>query len=121
MMAQYWRNYLIFLAGDWLLLSPWLLDYYTLSYAAWSAVLGGILVMLIQSMAIVRPGSWEVLLDIVVGCYLVASPLILGFTASTAAATNTIIVGTLIVLLAPWGLLDLPSVQRSLRDRLHHN
>jgi uncharacterized membrane protein HdeD (DUF308 family) len=121
MVTKQWRNLLTFIAGSWLLLSPWLMNYHELSYAAWSAVMVGVTLMLAEFMAFVRPGVWEELLDIVLGTYLFSSPFILGFTANTAVAYNAYMVGLLVIVFGILGLMDEAPVQRWWHDHMHHS
>lgn len=121
MRTKYWLNLLTFIAGWWLLLSPWVMDYHHLGYAAWSAVLVGTVLMLSEFMAFVRPGAWEEVLDICLGSYLVASPFILGFTANSAVANNAYLVGLLVIALAIVGLTKEDDVQRWWHDHMHHS
>jgi uncharacterized membrane protein HdeD (DUF308 family) len=115
------RNLATFIAGGWLLLSPWVMNYHHLSYAAWSAVIGGTILMLAEFMAFVRPGVWEELLDIFLGTYLFSSPFILGFAATAAVADNAHMIGFLVIVFGVLGLMDEANVQRWWHDHMHHS
>ena len=121
MRTKYGLNLLTFVAGGWLLLSPWVMNYHQLGYAAWSAVMVGTVLMLSEFMAFIRPGPWEEVLDIGLGSYLVASPFLLGFTVNTAVANNAYLVGLLVIALAIVGLMKEDDVQRWWHDHMHHS
>lgn len=120
MFAKYWRHQLVLVAGGWMLLSPWVMDYYHLRDAAWNAVFMGYALMLSQVVAFARPGIWEELAGIAIGCYLVASPLILGFTSNLMVAYNAAFVGTVVILLAALGLGGEANIQRWWHDHMRH-
>lgn len=120
MTSNNWRSLVTFIAGGWLLLSPWIMDYHQLGAAAWSAATVGTVLILCEFMAFVRPGAWEELLDLMLGGYLVASPVLLGFSESLAVADNAGMVGTVVVGLAVIGLFDEPEAQRWWHNHMHH-
>lgn len=120
MITKSWRSILTFTAGCWLMLSPWLLDYYQHDYAAWSAAVVGVVLMLSEMVAYIRPGAWEELLDFILGLCLVATPLLPWFSASKIATINAVAVGILILGLALHALMDDADVQRWWHDHVHH-
>jgi hypothetical protein len=117
---KYARNLITILAGVWLLLSPWAMKYQDLSVAAWSAIAVGIVLVLSEVVAYLRPGAWEEILDLVLGIYLVCSPYILGFSSNIKVSDNTAMVGVVVIGLAIVGLLDEPKAQRWWQDHTHH-
>ncbi len=121
MTFNHWRNLLTFTAGGWLMLSPWVMRYHEQSGAAWSALIIGALLVTSEFIAFVRPGVWEELLDLLLGGYLIASPYLLGFSGSVAAANNAGMVGTVIILLAIIGLFDESEAQLWWRDHMQHH
>lgn len=120
MITKTWRSILTFVAGWWLVLSPWLLDYYSQSFAAWAAVIIGAMLMLSEMAAYVRPGAWEEMLDFVLGALLICLPLLPGLYTSTPAAINAVAVGMLVLGLAVHALMDNPNVQRWWHDHMPH-
>lgn len=108
-----------FMAGFWILLSPQLMDYTHLPYAAWSAyVIGGALVVA-EVVSFIRPTPWEEMLDIALGVLLIASPFALGFASHTMVALNAALVGVMVIGLACWGLLDDPTFLAWWHDHRH--
>ena len=121
MLSKQWRNLLTLVLGVWLMLSPWVMNYYELSYPAWSAVTVGTALMLSEFMALVRPGVWEEVLDIFLGAYLFSSPFILGLAGNTAVSDNAHLVGLLVIAVGVLGLMDEAPVQRWWHDHMHHS
>lgn len=120
MISKNWRSMLTFAAGWWMVLSPWLLNYYSHTYAAWSAVVVGTALMLSEMVAYIRPGAWEELLDFFLGALLLLTPLMPWFAASATATINAVAVGMLILGLAVHALMDNAEVQRWWHDHIHH-
>lgn len=118
--SKYWRNLAPILAGAWLLVSPWVMNYHDIPYAKWSAIAVGVTLITSAWVAFVRPGAWEELLDLVLGCHLLASPYILGFSANIKVSDSTAMVGVLVIGLAIIGLMDDPKAQRWWHDHTHH-
>ena len=115
-----WPDLLGFIAGLWMFLSPQLMDYTHLPYAAWSAyVIGGVL-MVAEFVSFFRPTPWEEMLDIALGVLLIASPFALGFAANTVVALNAVLVGVLVIGLACWGLLDDAKFREWWHDHMHN-
>ncbi len=121
MTIKYWRNFLTMMAGVWLLLSPWLLNYHHLSTATWSALVVGSLLILSEAMAFIRPGAWEGLLDVVLGTYLISSPYVLGFAKDVLVANNVSVIGLLMIALAIVALAEDTNAQRWWHDHMHHS
>jgi SPW repeat len=117
--TKYWRNLATILAGAWLLVSPWVMNYHDMQYAKWSAVAVGVILIGSEWVAFVRPGAWEELLDLVLGCYLLASPYALGYSANIKVSDNTAMIGVFVLGLAIVGLIDDPKAQRWWHDHTH--
>ncbi len=96
------------------------MSYHVVPYAKWIAIAVGIILLASEWMAFVRPGAWKKTLEIVLGCYLLASPYILGFATNIKVSDNTAMVGVFVLGLAIIGLLDAPKAQRWWHDHTHH-
>ena len=118
MTSERWQDLFGFLTGLWLFLSPWLMDYSTLSHAAWNAYIIGAALVVFEAAALAYSTIWEELLDMALGVWLLASPFVLGFVAQQAAAMNAVIVGVIVIILAVWGLLEDVEIRKWWHD--HH-
>lgn len=94
------------LAGLWLIIAPFLLDYGDLREALGNDVILGII---IASIATIRAfgaygADWLSWTNFVFGGWLIVAPFILGY-ARVAPVWNDIIVGVIVLALAAWSAL----------------
>jgi hypothetical protein len=99
-----WEDWLGVALGIWLLISPWTLGYAESSGATMNALFLGATLVFLEQLNLDMHEDLEEWMDIVAGVWLVASPLVVGFTQVTAAAINAIAVGTLTVAFAALAL-----------------
>lgn len=98
-----WLSWIVFLGGLWLIISPAVLGYSFIGSAATNDVIVGVVVAAlafvnaIWSRATARWLSWIIAL---VGVWEIAAPFLLGYSGTTAALTNSIILGIGIVILS---------------------
>lgn len=98
MKTRRWQDWLILIAGVWLIFSPFYLDSYAVAGgAALNCVAVGVLLVAASWMALVRPRSWEEWVNIVLGVWLVVAPFVLGFEDVAAVTLNHIAVGAIVV------------------------
>jgi heme/copper-type cytochrome/quinol oxidase subunit 3 len=83
-----------------LLLSPWLIGFGAERMAAWTAIIGGTVIVVMAIAAFMRLLEWEEWINLVAGLCVAASPWLIGFTAVARAAWTHIIIGVLVALLA---------------------
>ena len=99
-----WEDWSGVALGLWLLLSPWILGYSESSAATMNALFLGATLVFLEQLNLDMHEDLEEWMDIVAGVWLVASPLVVGFTNAPAAAINAIAVGTLTVVFAALAL-----------------
>jgi hypothetical protein len=100
-----WEDWLGVALGLWLVVSPWMLGYADASAAAtMNALFLGSTLIFLEQLNLGAHEDLEEWMDIVAGVWLVASPLVVGFTNAPAAAINAIAVGTLTVVFAALAL-----------------
>jgi hypothetical protein len=99
-----WQDWANLIFGVWILISPAVLVMDTGGVAAWNAYVLGIAVGVIAIVALIQPAGWEEVINLLLGLWLLASPWILGFSPVSAAVTNQVIFGLLIVVGALWAL-----------------
>ena len=108
--------------GVWLCVSPWLLGYADHYPATANAVLFGIILATEELMHLGRHEDVEEWFDVVIGIWLVISPVALGFDNVTAASFNTMIVGLLSVAFGAWALSPLDErIAGMWRGRVSHH
>ena len=97
-------------AGLWLFISPWILNYSQVRLPVWNGCAIAIIVAGFSIAAMLRFTKWEEWINIAAGFWLIASPLLLNYTAllgnhaALPAAANQLGVGLLIVILSLWEL-----------------
>ena len=97
-----WQNSLNALLGVWLIVSPEVLGFHDALLPMRNSVFVGIAILIVSAPAIDVPETWEELLSLLLGLWLISSPLILGFRAPMAAVYNSVLVGSTVVILALW-------------------
>jgi len=103
-LVKHWQDPANLLLGLWLLVSPWALGYAGEARPTWNAVIVGILIGVVALYALFRVFAWEEWTNVVFGVWMVISPWILGFSGSSAAMLNAVIVGVAVFVLALWAL-----------------
>lgn len=87
--------------GVLLFLSPWMIVGYAAQAAAiWNARLSGIAIAGLALAALIAHSDWEEWLNVAVALWVVASPWLVGFSASAAAAHVHVVVGVIVFLMA---------------------
>jgi len=100
-----WEDWCDWALGIWLVLSPWTLRFEFDPVATRNAVIVGFLVILVEAVTLSAFQIWEEWINVALGIWLAISPAFLKI-ASTAATTNFVIVGVLIVALALYEVWD---------------
>jgi len=103
-----WQDWLDVLLGGWLIVSPWQLSYTVQNETATSNALGlGAVLVVFNLLSACRlTDSGQEILNILLGVWLIISPYALNFTSAKSPAINTIMVGSMVVVLACWQLYD---------------
>ncbi|MBI4185391.1 MAG: SPW repeat protein [Proteobacteria bacterium] len=99
-LSRRWQDGLNLLLGIWLILSPWVLAYATVQYAAWNAYAVGVVIAVAAVAALVAFHEWEEWVNLLFGVWLIVSPWLLKFDTVTAALWNQIAVGLVVGILA---------------------
>ena len=90
-----WASLLI---GIWLVLSPYILGFVSITAAFWNAVIFGVIAGIIALWSVLkkrRDASW---LNVVVGIYLVLVPFSYGFSGNTVTLWNFLITGGILAI-----------------------
>lgn len=95
-------------AGLWLIAAPFVLAYTGVTAAMWNAILVGLAVLILAWVRVANPLQYEGLswTNVALGLWLVIAPFALGYSATTAAMTNDIIVGLIVAGLGIWSALS---------------
>jgi hypothetical protein len=101
-LSRQWQDAVNVVLGLWLIVSPWVLGYAMLTTPAWNAYVVGVVIAVAAVAALLAFHTWEEWVSVALGAWLVVSPWILGFVATTTALWNQIVVGVIVGGLALW-------------------
>ena len=102
--------------GAFLFLSPWLFAF-AAGPQSQSAHISGIVIAVLSVAALAAFAVWEEWLNLIVGLWVIVSPWVLGFSATTAATVH-IVIGVLASVLAAielWFMYQEPPARTSIR------
>lgn len=94
-----------FLAGLWLIISPWVFGATMRGTgAAWNSVIVGIIIAVFAAIRFFAPRSAVGLswINALLGVWMIISPWIYGYAANAAWLWNSIILGIIVVVLGVW-------------------
>ena len=115
MKKQHWQDTVNALLGVWVFISPWLLQHVMESTTApngvgnaamWNLYIVGIAIAVLAAAALYVFSPWEEWINLALGAWLLVSPWLLGFSASTALTWNAVVAGILVVVFAAWVLTE---------------
>ncbi|HEX6533169.1 MAG TPA: SPW repeat protein [Gemmatimonadaceae bacterium] len=95
---------LAFLAGLWLIITPWIYGVASRAGLAWNSIIVGIIVAVLSAIRFLAPrsavaASWIVALA---GVWTIISPWIYGYASNVALLWNSVIVGIIVAILGVW-------------------
>jgi hypothetical protein len=96
---RHWQDWASWALGLWLVLSPWIVMFWTQKVALENAVIVGFLLLLVEVVTLSAFRVWEEWLNVILGAWLVVSPFVLGVAGASAIA-NFVCTGALVVALA---------------------
>jgi SPW repeat len=88
--------------GAALFVSPWLLQFTDLIDASRSAWITGLVIVILSASALLTLKPWEEWHDVAIGAWMLAAPVILGFTMVPEALGVHLILGAVLILAAGW-------------------
>ncbi|SKA39193.1 SPW repeat protein [Consotaella salsifontis] len=111
MKRQHWQDWVVALAGVWLIASLWVVTYslpegMTTTALTWNFALSGAAALILGAAALFSYRFWEEWVDIVLGVWIVISPWVLQFANSTSATWNAVVCGAVIIVAAGWTLFE---------------
>ena len=102
--VKHWQDPANALLGAWLIVSPWVLGFQSVTVAMVITMAVGVLLVASSAGAMLLPAAWEEWLDAILGTALMLAPLLLGFDGSDAALINALVTGGVVTFLALWVL-----------------
>jgi hypothetical protein len=112
---KYWQDWINYFLGLWVFGSPWFVEHLMIGGTTGAGGRGmlnlwlaGLAVVLLTTLAInaATTRSWAEPAILAFGAWLLLSPWIVGFAATTPLMWNSVIFGALILMFAGWRLVD---------------
>jgi SPW repeat len=100
--VKHWQDPVNAVLGVALVLSPWVLDYSSESFAMSNAVIIGLALVATALGAMLAPKAWEEWTEAILGLWMIMSPWVLVFSHVQAAMYVAVGSGLIVVLLALW-------------------
>jgi hypothetical protein len=118
MRLKRWQDWSNAVLGLWMVASPSVLGFAAAGNPATRiAWILGLAIVVFAGIAVYMPKAWEEALNIILGICLLASPWALGYSDQARPATNAMIVGLLVTVLAVWAMLMDTAVQKWWHER----
>lgn len=105
-----WQDWLNLFLGLWLFITPLLFGFGAMTDAvAVNGYIFGALIAVLSAIALVRPRVWEEWINLIIGLWLIVSPLALfGYAAAGTLMWSSVIVGLLVGGDAVWAMASRP-------------
>jgi hypothetical protein len=99
-------------AGAWLVISPFVLNFSMVMPAVWNAIIVGVIVAVLAAFRASSPHravslSW---LQVLLGLWLIVSPTVFDFSMSPRAVGNMCVLGVIVAALGLWSALATPPI-----------
>jgi uncharacterized membrane protein YkgB len=98
-LPKQWEDWVSWILGMWLCISPWGLLFANDSVSTQNAVIGGLLLIVTEVVTLSVFEAWEEWINVALGIWLIASSWVLGIISAPARA-NFVAVGAVILGLA---------------------
>jgi hypothetical protein len=107
-----WQDQLTLLLGLWLFVSPWVFGYAADAPQAINAYAAGLAMAVLAVWDLVRTYMWAVVLNILIGLWIVVSPWVLGMAGHRGMLNTSVIVGLAVIVLGLWELRSDPELHK---------
>lgn len=110
--SRRWQDGVILLLGAWLFVSPWLMGYPSGSAAALNAFIAGAIIAALAAFDLYKTYVWAVLVNIIAGAWVAASPWVVGVVADGPMSMSMLIVGIATIVLGLWEMRSDPDLHQ---------
>ena len=110
--AKRWQDGMILLLGVWLFFSPWAMGYPIDSPAALNALIAGAIIAILAIFDLYKTTVWAVLINILVGAWVAASPWVVDVVADGAMSMSMLMVGIATIVLGLWEVRSDPDLHQ---------
>jgi predicted membrane-bound dolichyl-phosphate-mannose-protein mannosyltransferase len=108
------------LAGVWLMVAPFALNFGSNGMATWNHLIVGAVVLVLAAIRAFNPSEREGIswVNVVLGIWMIVSPYLLGYADVNPAQTNSLITGALILILAAFSAYETNEAHRESEGRM---
>jgi hypothetical protein len=99
--SNFLANILLVVGGVWLIIAPFVINYASVSQAAWNDVIVGIVVAVAALANMGARAGWLSWLNFLLGVWLIVAPFALSYK-SAAPTWNDVVLGVIVCILAAW-------------------
>jgi hypothetical protein len=85
---------------------PWFIGFAAENASAWNAWIAGVVLGVLAIAALAMFAQWEEWASLVVGLWLMVSPMLLGFAMNISAMWTHVVLGALVVAISAWAVWD---------------
>lgn len=107
-----WQDQLTVLLGLWLIVSPVVFGFPAEAPQAMYAYGAGLAIAVLAAWDLVKTYMWAVVLNILIGIWVVVSPWVLGMAGFRDIVANAVIVGLAVIVLGMWELRSDPELHK---------
>ena len=101
--GQDWINLVLAIC---LFISPWIIGFTAETTPAWNAWVAGFVLGALALATLSAFAEWEEWANLVIGLWLIVSPWLLGFAASTNVMATHVVLGVLVAAASAWAVWD---------------
>jgi hypothetical protein len=101
-----WQDFLELGLASWLLISPFVLGFFSNPVATLACMFAGCVVVLFSLLGMATHKPWDEWVNLFTALALITTPWLLGFTMATVAATNAIASGLILAGLAIYTMMS---------------
>jgi FtsH-binding integral membrane protein len=94
-----WASWITMVMGVWLIISPWVIGFADRPVALWNTLILGVLVLLAAIYTRRTPAAGPSLWNVVMGVWLILSPLFLGYSDTGIVLINDVVPGIVVAVL----------------------
>lgn len=114
LMRARWASAGNVLAGLWLVIAPFVLNFESQNTAQWNHVIVGAVVLVLAAVRAFDPDSRASIswINAVLGLWMIVSPFVLGYADVNDAQTNALVTGAIILVLAAFSAYETNEAHR---------
>jgi 4-amino-4-deoxy-L-arabinose transferase-like glycosyltransferase len=107
-----WQDQLTVVLGLWLIFSPLVFGFPPEAPQALNFYLAGLAMVVLAAWDLIKTYMWAVVLNILIGIWVVVSPWVLSMSGFRDIVNNAVIIGLAVIILGMWELRSDPELHK---------